>query len=172
MTLNDGHTVRYAPLFVDTFPFVVPRKFVEAQRFLGRYQSYEDIEKIGDKLRWCRHRHGWMQSEVAEKIGVGCARYKAMEAGDYGHIPFAILDKLAELYEIEPDDLMDDYGRFLQYGAARFVQEYRERLGMTRTGFAEMLGVQRHPLADWETGKKNVSRKSWKRHFKEPWREA
>ena len=166
MVVHANASVRYAPLLIRSFRLVAPRKLSEAQTFLGQYRCYEEISAIADKLRWCRHQHGWLQSEVAEKIGVSCGIYKDMEAGEYNHIPFELVDKLAALYDIDSADLMDDYGRFLQYGAARFVQEYRERLGMTRTGFAEMLGVQRHLLVDWETGKKEISRKSWVRHFK------
>lgn len=158
-------TVQYAPLFIVSFRLIAPRKVSEAKHFFGQYHCYEEISAIADKLRWCRHRHGWMQAEVAAQIGVSSGRYKAMEAGEYNHIPFELVDKLAALYDIETADLLDGYGRFLQYGAARFVREYRERLGMTRTAFAEMLGVQRHLLADWEAGKKEVSKKSWEKHF-------
>ena len=172
MVVHTNTSVRYAPLLIRSFRLVAPRKLSEAQAFLGRYRCYEEIGAIADKLRWCRHQHGWMQSEVAEKIGVSCTRYQAIEAGEYNHIPLELVDKLATLYGIGSADLLDDYGRFLQYGAARFVQEYRERLGMTRTAFAKMLGVQRHLLADWEAGKKEVSRKSWEKHFREQQKRA
>ena len=165
MVQNDGCNVRYAPLLAVRFRLIAPRITEDVERFLDRYRAYTDIEIISDKLRWCRYQNGWQQSEVAEMIGVSAEIYKAMEAGAYDHIPIVLTDKLAALYGIAPTDLLDEYGLFLQRGAAQSILSYRKSLGMSRTCFAQAIGVWRHQLADWEDGKKEVSRKSWEKYF-------
>ena len=155
-----------APLFILTFRLIAPRKLAEAQKFNQQYHRYEDIEAIPDKLRWCRHQRGWMQAEVAEKIGVSGGMYRAIETGAYEYIPYDLVEKLASLYEIDPTDLIDDYGLFIYRGPGQAIRACRERLGLTVREFEERFGISRGMLGKWESERKRVSRKSWEKHFR------
>ncbi len=64
----DG-TQHYAYRYRFAFKPCLPRKILDAQRFLKSDQRYEDIETLADKLKWLRHQKGMMQKEEAEAIG-------------------------------------------------------------------------------------------------------
>ena len=105
--------VRYAPMYIHSFRPIAPRKILEAQLFNQQYQNYEDIPNVPDRLRWCRHHMGLMQKKVAELIGISRGHYIDFEVGYVDYYPKEIVDKLAELYGVPVDDLLDDYNRFL-----------------------------------------------------------
>ena len=75
MCRTEDGIVRYAPLCIHTFRLIAPRKLLEAQQFNQQYHSYEEIQNVPDRLRWCRHHMGLMQKEVAEQIGISRGHY-------------------------------------------------------------------------------------------------
>ena len=87
LSQTQNSIVRYAPLFIHSFVLCVPRKILEATQFNQRYRSYEEIDNVPDRLRWCRHSRGLMQTEVARFIGVSVSSYKSMEKGGTHSIP-------------------------------------------------------------------------------------
>ena len=135
---SDGY-VRYAPMYIHSFRLIAPRKLLEAQLFNQQYQNYEDIPNVQDRLRWCRHHMGLMQKEVAELIGITRGHYIDFEVGYVDHYPKEIVDKLAELYQVPVDDLLDDYNRFLYKGQGKLIREYRESLGLKKKQFARLI---------------------------------
>jgi DNA-binding XRE family transcriptional regulator len=157
--------VRFAPLFIHSFRLIAPRKLLEAQQFNRRYHSYEEISSVPDRLRWCRHQQGWMQKEVAERIGITREQYISYENGGVDYYPKKIVDKLAALYQIPVEDLLDDYNLFLYAGQGKLIREYRESLGMKKRPFARMLGIFPRNLQLWETEQKRVSKNSWQKYF-------
>lgn len=61
MCRTEDGIVQYAPLCIHTFRLIAPRKLLEAQQFNQQYHSYEEIQNVPDRLRWCRHHMGLMQ---------------------------------------------------------------------------------------------------------------
>ena len=75
MSHTENGETKHSPLFVLSFRLMVPRKLLEAQLFNKQYHSYEDIENIPDRLRFCRHKLGLMQKEVAQIVGIARSTY-------------------------------------------------------------------------------------------------
>lgn len=48
-------------------------------------------------------------------------------------------------------------------GGQATVKDIRKSLRMTQSKFAKELGVSRSSIRDWESGKKELSRKSWEK---------
>ena len=163
-TLN-AH-VRYAPLYTHSFVLCAPRKILEATQFNQRYRSYEDIENVPDRLRWCRHSKGLMQVEVADKVGMTHSVYKAIEEGFTQHIEPEKVERLAQFYDVPVTDLLDEYNRFLCDGQAIRIRAYRKSMGLGKKPFARQMGVPIRSLQGWESGKKIISRKSWELYFR------
>ena len=159
--------VRYAPLFLHSFRLIAPRKMLEAQQLNRRYHRYEEINNVQDRIRWCRHRMGLMQKEVAELIGLSRQDYMAYEVGYYDYYPKDVVDKLAALFEIPVEDLLDDYNRFLRYGQGKAIQEYREQNGLKKKQLARLLKLEPHTLLIWETEQKRMIKGSWEKYFKD-----
>lgn len=94
---------------------------------------------------------GLMQKEVAALAGVSLKD---------------VVDKLATLFHIPPQDLLDEYNAFLYNDPAKAIREYRESLGLGRKRFAREIGAAESCICSWEENTKRVSRKSWEKYFK------
>jgi len=158
---------KHRPLYIHTFRLMAPRKLLEAQLFNRQYGSYEDIDNIPDRLRFCRHRLGLMQKEVARMAGISRNTYINLETGNLNAFNKATADKLATIFDIPVCDLLDGYNRFLCDGQARQIQEYRAAYGLGQKPFARLMGIPIRCLQDWESGRKVVSLKSWEKYFKD-----
>ena len=104
-----------------------PRTTVEAQAFYRMYHSYADIPNPWDRLRWCRYGLDLLQKEVAAMVGMEEWLYRDLESGAF-HRSFTpeLADKLAALYGIPVEDILDDYTLFLHRGGGDFLRRYRE----------------------------------------------
>ena len=156
----------YAPLYVHSFRLIAPRKLKEAQTFNVKYHALSDIHNLPDRLRWCRHHAGLMQKEVADRIGITRAVYVDMETGSVDHCPAAVADRLSALHGVPVEELLDGYNLFLYRGQGEQIRSYRERTGLGRRRFAEMLGVSASSVKAWESGRVRVSRRTWERCFR------
>ena len=107
-----------------------------------------------------------MQSEVARLIGVERSFYVHLENGELDCWSRETVDKLAELFRVPVQDLLDDYNRFLYDGQGQAITALRHKCGMSKRAFAGYLGVHRFQLQQWESGVKRVSRGSWKKYFR------
>lgn len=150
----------YAPLYVLSFRLPAAHCTADAQKFSC---AYEDLHSISERLRWCRYRLGLMQKEVAQRVGISQTLYEEMERGDCLEYPAQAVDKLAALYQVPVEDLLDEYSRFLYDGPIDQIRAARERLGLSRKAFAELAGVVEKSVRDWEMGRKKVSKRSWER---------
>lgn len=158
--------MRYAPLYILSFRVTVTKKISEAFSLNQRYRRYEEIVSIPDRLRWRRHELGLLQKEVALKIGVPRAAYTSLETDELDSYDPVVMDKLAALYHIPINDLLNDYTRFLQAGQGQAILNLRQSLNMTRSQFAQYLHTDIDNITIWETEKKRISKEMWEKHFK------
>ena len=82
------------------------------------YHSYSEITNPSDRLRWCRYGLDLLQKEVAAMVGMEEWLYRDLESGAF-HRSFTpeLADKLAALYGIPVEDILDDYTLFLHRAA-------------------------------------------------------
>lgn len=150
-----GRDGRLAPLYVLSFRLGKVRKASEAQRYSCKY---EDLHTVPERLRWCRYRLGLMQKEVAQQLGIPLSQYEEMERGSCQEYPAQAMDKLAELYGVPVEDLLDEYSRFLYDGPGDRIRRARERLGLSRKAFAKLVGTGgKCAIGRWD-GKRSVKR--------------
>ena len=154
--------MRYAPLLIHHFALCAPRKILDATQFQQRYHRYEEIENVPDRLRWHRYIKGWMQKDVAQKIGISKRAYSNLENGNVRYISKETADRLSELYNVPATNFLDEYSRFLYDGQAVRIRAYRASIGMNK----RELGVPIRCLQTWENEQKIISRKSWEYYFK------
>ena len=137
-----------------------PRTTVEAQAFYRMYHSYADIPDPWDRLRWCRYGLDLLQKEVAAMVGMEEWLYRDLESGAF-HRSFTpeLSDKLAALYGIPVEDILDDYTLFLHRGGGAFLRRYREAKGWSRQLLADHAKVSRTSIRCWESRQKTISQK-------------
>ena len=86
--------------------------------------------------------------------------YQNLESGAF-HRSFTpeLADKLAALYGIPVEDILDDYTLFLHRGGGAFLRRYREAKGWNRQQLADHAKVSRTSIRCWENGQKTISQK-------------
>lgn len=119
------------------------------------YHSYSEITNPSDRMRWCRYSLGLLQKDVAAMVGMEEWLYRDLESGAF-HRSFTpeLADKLAALYGIPVEDILDDYTLFLHRGGG-----YREAKGWNRQQLADHAKVSRTSIRCWESGQKTISQK-------------
>ena len=167
MCRDEEGTVSYAPLCIQSFELSAPRMDTQDVLFLEQYRSHLELDTVQDRIRWCRHKMGLLQKEIAQKLGISRNLYIAYETGTVDYYPKETMDKLAAFFGINVFDLLDDYNRFQYKGQGRAIKESRLRMGMSKKAYARMLGVDPHTLDNWENDKKRMNRNSWEKYFKE-----
>ena len=146
------------PLYILQVTLAGPRTTVEAQAFYRMYHSYAGIPDPWDRLRWCRYGLDLLQKEVAAMVGMEEWLYRDLESGAF-HRSFTpeLADKLAAIYGIPVEDILDDYTRFLHRGGGAFLRRYREAKGWNRQQLADHAKVSRTSIRCWESGQKTIS---------------
>ena len=148
------------PLYILQVTLAGPRTTVETQAFYRMYRSYADIPDPWDRLRWCRYGLDLLQKEVAAMVGMEEWLYRDLESGNFRRsFSPEIADKLAALYGIPVEDILDDYTLFLHRGGGDFLRRYREAKGWSRQQLADHAKVSRTSIRCWESGQKTISQK-------------
>lgn len=148
------------------FPLLAPRKLLDAQKFNIRYTDPSQITEIADKLRWYRYQHALMQKEVAEQIGIDRNTYIHYEEYGRDYYPVEHMEKLAELYDVPVEELLDGYNLFLYKGQGEQIQKIRQGLGLTQKQYAQRLGVSFDNLRKWEQNRVRIYKSTWEKHFR------
>ena len=96
--------------------------------------------------------------------------YQDLESGAF-HRSFTpeLADKLAALYGIPVEDILDDYTLFLHRGGGAFLRRYREAKGWNRQQLADHAKVGRTSIRCWETGQKTISQKCFRLLAEKSW---
>ncbi|MDY3955117.1 MAG: helix-turn-helix domain-containing protein [Anaerovoracaceae bacterium] len=166
MLSNLSGKIRLAPLEILRFPLLAPRKLLDAQKFNIRYTDPSQITEIADKLRWYRYQHALMQKEVAEQIGIDRNTYIHYEEYGRDYYPIEHMEKLAGLYGVPVEDLLDEYNLFLYKGQGEQIQKIRQGLGLTQKQYAERLGVPLDHLKKWEQNHVRIYKSTWRSIFR------
>jgi transcriptional regulator with XRE-family HTH domain len=118
--------------------------------FLQHYPTPDLLNTTADKLRWYRLDNGYLQSEIADMIGVYRSTYIHYEEPSRKFYELDKLQLLADLYKVEIEYLLDDYMLFLYRGQDKQLKALRKELGLTQRQFADMVGVRYISLKQWE----------------------
>ena len=143
------------PLYILQVPLAGPHTTSEAQAFFHMYHSYSEITNPSDRMRWCRYSLGLLQKDVAAMAGMEEWLYRDLESGTF-HRSFTpeLADKLAALYGIPVEDILDDYTLFLHRGGGDFLRRYREAKGWSRQQLADHAKVGGQASAAGKTDKR------------------
>ena len=167
MIANISGSLKVAPLRIIKFPVVLPHKFSDAEKFNLRFSDVSEITEIADKLRWYRYQKCLRQQDVADYVGIDRSTYIHYEEYGRDSYPKEHMEKLADLFEIPLEDLMDEYNLFLLRGQGEEIRSLRMQRGLTQKEYAKELGVPLEKLKRWEQGKVQISKFTWERYFRE-----
>ena len=118
--------------------------------FLQNYPTPVLLNTIADKLRWYRLKNGYLQSEIADMIGVSRSTYIHYESTSHKLYELDKLQLLADLYQVDIESLLNDYVLFLYKGQGKQLKTLRKEFGLTQRQFSDMIGVPIANLKHWE----------------------
>ncbi len=166
LVLMVRHTISgvvYAPIYIHSFRLVQPHTLVEAEKFNIRYTDVSQIDNIPNRLRWYRYRKGLLQREVADCVGMDYGTYRSYEEIGRDHYPIEYMKKIAQLFEIPLEELLDEYNLFLYHGQGQQLRAMRAARNMTQSEYAQRLGVPLGNLKEWEIEQVRISKSTWQR---------
>ncbi len=166
MLAAQAEQTRMAPLIVLRVPLLAAKKYLDAGKFNLRYSDPAQITQTADKLRWYRYQKALLQSDVADYLGIERTTYHHYESGSKEYYPIEHMEKLAVLYAVPVESLLDGYNRFLYDGQACRIRSCRESMGLGKKAFAEATRIPLRSLQTWESGRKQISKKAWQKYFK------
>ena len=116
------------------------KKYIFSPLYIHRYKFLSKIEKyiiennpkelsIHEKMKFYRYKKNLVQDEVADIIGIQRSNYSMYEEGNRGYYPYDMANKLCELFEIDLNDLVDDYHIFSYNDPSSKVKQIRKELG-------------------------------------------
>lgn len=77
------------------------------------------------------------------------------------------MEKIAQLFEVPVDMLLDDYNLFLRNGQGEQIKAIRTKLGLTQRQYADKLGVSLGNLKHWEQNRKQIFKSTWEKYFRQ-----
>ena len=164
---NISGSVKVAPLQILQFPVVLPHKFQDAEKFNLQFSDFSEITETADKLRWLRYQKGLRQRDVADYAGIDRSTYVHYEEYGKDLYPPEHMEKIAQLFEVPVDTLLDDYNLFLRNGQGNQIKAIRTKLGLTQKQYADKLGVSLGNLKHWEQNRKQIFKSTWEKYFKQ-----
>ena len=166
LAANVAGTLKVAPLQILKFPVVLPHKFLDAEKFNLRFSDASEITEIADKLRWLRYQKCLRQRDVADYAGIYRSTYIHYE--EYGKDFYSPkhMEKIAQLFEVPVERLLDDYNLFLRNGQGKQIKAIRMKLGLTQREYADRLGISLCNLKQWEQNRKQLFKSTWEKYFK------
>ena len=164
---NVSGAVKVASLQILQFPVVLPHKFQDAEKFNLQFSDFSEITETADKLRWLRYQKCLRQRDVADYAGIYRSTYIHYE--EYGKDFYSPehMEKIAQLFEVPVDGLLDDYNLFLRNGQGNQIKAIRMKLGLTQREYADKLGVSLGNLKQWEQNRKQIFKSTWEKYFKQ-----
>lgn len=164
---NISGAVKVAPLQILQFPVVLPHKFQDAEKFNLQFPDFSEITETADKLRWLRYQKCLRQRDVADYAGIDRSTYVHYEEYRKDLYPPEHMEKIAQLFEVPVEGLLDDYNLFLRNGQGEQIKAIRMKLGLTQRQYADKLGVSLGNLKQWEQNRKQIFKSTWEKYFKQ-----
>ena len=77
------------------------------------------------------------------------------------------MEKIAQLFDVPVERLLDDYNLFLRNDQGKQIKAIRMKLGLTQREYADKLGVSLGSLKQWEQNRKRIFKSTWEKYFKQ-----
>ncbi|MBE7014663.1 MAG: hypothetical protein E7419_05600 [Ruminococcaceae bacterium] len=158
-----GNKTVASPLYIHSFRFITPKKVVEAQLFMLKFPDPNMITEVSDKLRYYRHKKGLYQIDIADRLGIQRSSYSAYEEHQKDYYAPALMDKIAEILEVDVYALLDDYNRFMYDGQGTYIKNLRKKLGVTQKELAKLMNVDLFKVKRWEQNKVRMFKFTWEK---------
>lgn len=156
-----GSKIIASPVYLHSFRFITPKKISEVQKFELKFSASEMLTTVSDKLRYYRHKKGLYQIDVADYLKIKRSSYSAYEKNQKDYYSPEIMDKIAELLEVDVYNLLDDYNIFMYNGQGMYIKNLRNELNISQKELAKMMGVELCKVVRWESESVRMNKHTW-----------
>lgn len=87
----------------------------------------------------------------------------SLEMDSHGYYSLEILEQLAMFYHIPVENLMDEYHIFLYHEPGKIMKQYRKKNHYTQQQLADLMGVWKCTVTNWEKGYTRITKKNYLR---------
>ncbi len=108
--------IKFSPLFIISCPIYSPHHLLEAGIMNLVYSDTSKLIRISDKLRYYRHKKALLQRDVADYAGIERTTYSSYEEGSRVYYPKEVMEKIADILDVDLSSISDDYNMFLYKG--------------------------------------------------------
>lgn len=147
-------------MYVHSIKYIIGKDYNECDKFNLEITNSCDIDDIKEKLRYFRLKNSLSQEDVAEYIGIDRKTYRSYE-NDTRIYPINIMHKMANMYNIDVNLLLDDYHKFIYFGQGKNIKRIRTELGLKQWELAEELGVSLRVIKAAEQEKVRFLKKNY-----------
>lgn len=130
----------YSLMYIHTFSFILGNDYKECEKYNLEITNPYELKKINEKIRYFRLKETLYQEDVAKSIGIDRTTYISYENG-LRIYPIDVMTKLSNMYEIDLNDLLDDYHRFIYFNQGENIKRIRKELGLNQKELADSLGL-------------------------------
>ncbi|GAB6957931.1 helix-turn-helix domain-containing protein [Ruminococcus champanellensis] len=123
----------------------------------------QNISTISGKLKWYRFHNGLHQQDVCKAVGIDRTTYSRYEDTVLDTYSLDKLTQIANFFQIEPTELLDDYHLFLYHGQGAQIKRLRKSLNLTQSQFANYIDVPLGTLKKWEQDRVNIQRTTYEK---------
>ena len=164
--INDIGKLKY----IAVISFKLPERYFtkEQKIFMTENHAPDKLTEPHEKVKWYRLDHSLKQTDISGCIGTSKDTYMRYEQGKDITLSPTQYDKLASLFNVPVDCLLDEYNKFLYLGQGAQIKEFRKSHKITQAELARRLSIQTQRLKRWEQGKNRMSKKWWEKLFKQP----
>lgn len=161
--LHKGNNV--VILYVRTFRFICGSSYGECEKYNLFMGSKSEFKTIAEKLRFYRLNNSISQSELAKIIGIDRLTYIEYEKG-LKYYPHSIMQKIADVYNMPIDKLLDDYHEFAYGNQGELIKGIRQKCGLNQYDFAKAIDVSKSTIQKAEQNRGGFSEKSYRKLMK------
>lgn len=148
----EDNKIKYAPLYIHTFRFTKKKKNTKVEK------NNKVLNTIAEKLRYYREKENLTQDDIANYVGISRVTYCRYEKG-VNKYPFKVMLMLAERFEVDLDELLDDYRKFIYNQQGEKIKEIRKDLGgIKRYELSSILDVNDNVIKRCEEDKSYLTR--------------
>lgn len=166
MVRYSDNVVKYTPLYRHSFRFMQPHFLSDSEKYNIINSNLSQLITVSEKLRYHRHKNGLLQKEVADYAGIDRPTYSGYEEEVRDYYPIGVLTRIAELFEVDVTDLLDEYNTFLYNGQACQLKAFRKKMKLTQADLASLVGINTSNVKRWEQNKIRITKKMWLRILK------
>lgn len=95
-------------------------------------------------------------------LGVDRTTYSSYEQ-DKSPCPVDKLEKIIDLFKIQPENILDEYQCFVYEGQGIKIKQLRKQLNMRQSQLAQAMQVNVATVKKWEAGRIAISRQNYEK---------